>query len=291
MANTNPTFGAVVITGASSGIGETCAIHLDMLGFRVFAGVRREEDGAALQQKASSRLTPITLDVTDADMINAAVQTVTAGVGNAGLAGLVNNAGVAVAGPLEFLPIDELRRQLEINVIGQIAVTQAFLPLIRQGHGRIVNVGSISGKLVTPLLGAYGASKFALEALTDALRMELQPWGIDVAIVEPGATATPIWKRSLAAGDALMAQMPPQVEALYGKAIAATRKAAARNTTAGTPPIEVAKAVADALTAKRPKSRYPVGRDARIGTTLARVLPDRARDRLLAGRRNNDKWR
>src|SRR6266568_4897165 len=162
--------GSVVVTGASTGIGEACALRLDRRGFRVFAGVRREVDGGALKQKASSRLTPILLDVTDASSIKSAAAAVVAALGEEGLSGLVNNAGIAIAGPLEFLPIDELRRQFEVNVIGQIAVTQAFLPLLRKGHGRIVNMGSIAGKSALPFTGPYCASKFALEALTDSLR-------------------------------------------------------------------------------------------------------------------------
>src|SRR5258708_33287478 len=182
---------SVVATGASTGIGEACALRLDRRGFHVFAGVRREVDGGALKQKASGRLTPILLDVTDASSIKSAAAAVAASLDEEGLSGLVNNAGIAIAGPLEFLPIDELRRQFEVNVIGQIAVTQAFLPLLRKGHGRIVNMGSISGRLAFPLLGPYAASKFALRALTTALRMELRPWGIPVSIIEPSGIATP----------------------------------------------------------------------------------------------------
>ena len=175
--------GAVVVTGASSGIGRACALHLAALGLQVFAGVRRAEDGAALQAASSARLTPMLLDVADETSIRAATDTITAAVGEAGLAGLVNNAGIGVAGPLEFLPLAEFRTQLEVNVTGQLAVTQALLPLLRQGRGRIVNMGSIGGRIAAPFVGPYSASKFALEALTDALRMELRPWGLHVAIV------------------------------------------------------------------------------------------------------------
>ncbi len=283
--------GAVVITGASSGIGETCALRLAGMGFHVFAGVRKPEDGATLQQQTPERITPVIIDVTDDATIRAAAETVSQAVGDTGLAGLVNNAGVAIAGPLEFLPIDELRRQLEINVVGQVAVTQAFLPLIRKGRGRIVNISSISGKIASPMVGAYAASKHAMEAVSDALRLELSPWGIEVVVVEPGVTRTPIWKRSLAAGDALLEQMPPQIEELYGKSIAATRKAAQHNENVGTPPDEVAKVVATALTAEHPKTRYPVGRDAQLGALLARILPDRIRDRMFTRRRSRERWR
>src|SRR3954471_14417569 len=170
--------GAVVITGASTGIGATCAAHLSSLGFRVFAGVRKPEDAERAREAGHE---PLTIDVTDPESIRSAVEQ----VGDAPLSGLVNNAGIAVAGPLEFIPIDEFRRQLDVNVVGQVAVTQAFLPALRRSRGRVVFVGSIAGRSALPFLGAYAASKFAVEAVTDALRVELRPWGIDVAVVEP----------------------------------------------------------------------------------------------------------
>jgi NAD(P)-dependent dehydrogenase (short-subunit alcohol dehydrogenase family) len=277
--------GAIVVTGASTGIGYACARLLDAHGYAVFAGMRRDVDAARLREGASERLHPLMLDVTDSASIATAAAEVAAAVGASGLHGLVNNAGIAVAGPLEFLPLSELRHQLEVNVIGQVAVTQAFLPLLRQGHGRIVNIGSIGGKLAGPMLGAYNASKFALEGLTDALRRELRPWNIPVAIVEPGTTATPIWQKSLAAGDSLAADLPPQTMELYGRAIEGARRVARHNAKGGgTPPDAVAQAVLHALTAPRPRTRYPVGREARIGAILARLLPDRTLDRLLGGR-------
>lgn len=199
---------AVVVTGASSGIGEACVLRLDGLGFRVFAGVRRQQDGDALRRKASERLAPVMLDVTDLLSAQSASDSVAAATGGVGLAGLVNNAGTAVAAPIEFLPLGELRRQLEVNVVGQIAVTQAFLPLLRQGSGRIMNIGSVSGRIASPLLGAYTASKFAMEGLTDTLRRELSPWGVAVSIVEPGRIATPIWEKSLKVADELLDALP-----------------------------------------------------------------------------------
>ncbi len=274
---------AVVVTGASTGIGEACALRLDGMGFRVFAGVRRDEDGATLRQKSSDRLVPVRLDVTSADDIAAAARTVAAAVGDAGLAGLVNNAGIAVAGPMEFLPVDELRRQLDVNVVGQIAVTQAFLPLLRTARGRIVNIGSISGRLATPFVGAYSASKFALEALTDALRVELRPWGIEVAIVEPGGIATPIWERSIAVADRLIASMPEQAQAYYGPVIPAVRGTAMSTGKRGTSPAAVADVVVHALTARRPRTRYLVGQRAGTITRIVARLPDRWRDRIIAG--------
>ncbi len=273
---------AVVVTGASTGIGEACALHLDRLGFRVFAGVRSDGAAEALKGKASERLAPVNLDVIDGTLIASAARRVEAAVGKKGLQGLVNNAGIALAGPLEFLPVDALRQQLEVNVIGQIAVTQAFLPLLRLSTGRIVNIGSISGRLATPFLGPYTASKFALEALTDALRGELQPWGIHVSIVEPSGIATPIWQKSLAAADQLLARLPPQVNELYGPAITRMRKIAARSGETGMPADVVARAVAHALTVKNPKTRYAVGRGARLTILIAKFVPDRLRDRIIA---------
>lgn len=273
---------SIVITGASSGIGAACALLLDADGFRVFAGVRREEDGAALQAQASDRLTPLQLDVTDATSIAAAGEVVHAAVGAAGLGGLVNNAGIAVGTPLEFVPIDDLRRQLEVNVLGVVAVTQAFLPLLRLGHGRIVNMSSISGRVTSPFFGPYSASKFALEALSDALRGELRPWGLHVAVVEPSNIATPIWEKSLAAADRLIAAFPPQAHELYGKVIPALREQVRASGRAGLPPERVAHAVYHALTARRPRTRYLVGRGVRLAIPLITYLPDRLRDALLA---------
>ena len=274
--------GAVVVTGASRGIGEACALHLDRLGFLVFAGVRREADGDALKQKACNRLTPILIDVTDTASITSAVNIVANGVGEAGLAGLVNNAGIAVAGPLEFLPLARLREQFEVNVIGQVAVTQAFLPLLQKSKGRIVNLGSMEGRMAMPFLGPYCASKFALEALTDSLRLELRPRGISVSIVEPGVVATPILEKSIAAAEEIVKNLPSQVHDLYDTAISAGRRVADELVKAAIPADVVARAVARALTAKRPKTRYIVGRDARLVAMMARFVPDRIRDWLMA---------
>jgi NAD(P)-dependent dehydrogenase (short-subunit alcohol dehydrogenase family) len=272
--------GAVLITGASTGIGAACALHLDRVGFRIWAGVRRSSDGEALVGQASRRLTPIILDVTDSNSIAAALAGVSADVGSDGLAGLVNNAGIVVAAPVEILPIAELRKQLEVNVIGLVAVTQASLPLLRRGRGRVVNMGSISGRMATPVIGAYAASKFAVEALTDALRVEVQPWGIDVALIEPGAVATPIWEKSQAAGLALRQAWTPDAAGLYADALSAVERAALRSARRAISPEAVVRAVAHALTATRPKTRYLVGTAARMQATIA-LLPDRLRDRLL----------
>ncbi|HEX6938496.1 MAG TPA: SDR family oxidoreductase [Longimicrobiales bacterium] len=273
----------VVITGASKGIGRACALRLDRAGFRVFAGIRAAADGESLRASASERLTPIRIDVTDEVSIRAAAQRVAAAVGDAGLAGLVNNAGIAVGGPLEFLPTAEIRRQLDVNVVGQLAVTRAFLPLLRRARGRVVNMGSISGRMALPFTGAYAASKHALEAVTDALRLELAPWGLHVSIIEPGVIATPIWETSEAAAMRLMEAYPPEAMEYYGGVLDLVRQTVRHSAEHGLPPDEVAKAVEHALTARRPKTRYLVGPDARA-RALLRWLPDRLRDALILRR-------
>jgi NAD(P)-dependent dehydrogenase (short-subunit alcohol dehydrogenase family) len=272
----------VVVTGASTGIGEACALRLDKDGWRVFAGVRKDADAQRLTSQASDRLTPIILDVTDQSQIDAAAKTVAAAVGAAGLQGLVNNAGVSVNGPLEYLTSDDLRRQLEVNVIGQIAVTRTFLEQVRQGRGRIVFIGSIAGKIATPFLGPYCASKHAMEALSDSLRQELRPWGIPIALVEPGSIATKIWEKGIREADDFEKNMPEDAVMRYGKAFRALRDAAEKFESAGIPADRVAKVVEHALTSGRPRTRYIVGFDASIQSVLRRVAPDRLRDRLVA---------
>ncbi len=270
----------VVITGASTGIGAACAVHLAGRGFRVFAGVRRSADGEALQAKSAS-ITPVLLDVTDQCSIDSASREVAGAVGDQGLAGLVNNAGIAVGGPLEVLPLDELRRQLEVNVIGHVAVTQAFLPLLRRGRGRIVNMGSIAGRATMPCLGSYSMSKFALEAMTTALRLELDAWGIEVSIIEPGAIATPIWEKSTKAADQLQAKVGHERLSLYTEHLACVRKVVAEAERRAIPPGAVVRAVEHALTAVRPRTHYLIGADAKFRAVLAACLPDRMQDALL----------
>jgi NAD(P)-dependent dehydrogenase (short-subunit alcohol dehydrogenase family) len=275
--------GAIVITGASTGIGRACALHLDDEGHQVFAGVRKDADGESLASKASSRLVPIIIDVTDEGSIAAAAKLVDDAVGSGGLQGLVNNAGIAVSGPLEYLPVDDLRKQLEVNVIGQIAVTQAFLPLIRRGRGRIVNIGSVAGRAPSaPLIGPYAASKMAMEALTDSLRLELARWDIHVSIVEPGSIATPIWDKSGPDFDRLTNAMSDEGKSRYGKIIETGRKIAAAQNRRGIPPEKVAKVVEHALTSSRPRTRYLVGRDAQVRARVEALIPDKVRDKVVA---------
>ncbi len=201
-------------------------------------------------------------------------------VGEEGLAGLVNNAGIGVSDPLEFLPMADIRRQFDVNLFGQVEVTQAFVPMIRQERGRIVNMSSISGRMAAPMLGPYAMSKFALEAFSDSLRRELRPWGIHVSVVEPGAIATPIWSKALDQAPAPEA-VPEAARELYGKSIAALRDAARKMSEGAIPAVEVAKVVHRALTAAKPKTRYLVGPDAKMTGRLVSLLPDRALDWIV----------
>jgi NAD(P)-dependent dehydrogenase (short-subunit alcohol dehydrogenase family) len=282
MAGNGPDARSVVITGASTGIGEACALRLDGMGYRVFAGVRKDADGAALRAKASERLTPVRIEVTDGASIAAAAATVAAAVGDAGISGLVNNAGVAIGGPIEFVPVDELRQQIEVNVIGQVAVTQAFMSLLRAQRGRVVFMGSISGRMSTPFASPYAASKHALEAITDALRMELRPWKMHVAIIEPGSIKTPIWDKADATSERMERELSPEGHRLYEPAVKTMRKFFADAGARGIPADAVAKAVAHALTARKPKTRYIVGTDAHLQAILRVVVPDRLLDILVA---------
>lgn len=266
----------VLITGASSGIGAATARALDRLGYRVFAGVRKPADGERLRRDASGNLTPVQLDVTDTTSIQAAA----AGLGVDSLAGLINNAGIVVSGPLEFLPIDKLRQQFEINVIGQMAVTQAFLPLLRKGGGRVINIGSVSGRVTAPFLGPYSASKCAFAALTTALRMELRTWNLPVVLIEPGSTATPIWEKSIDAAKRVLDAIPAAGRELYGPMLSKGLAAADKIASKAAPVEKVVKVIVKALTAKRPRTRYVVG-VSRALLGLLSVVPESLREKML----------
>jgi NAD(P)-dependent dehydrogenase (short-subunit alcohol dehydrogenase family) len=270
--------GYILVTGTSSGIGEASARHLAGLGFNVFAGVRKQVDAERI---AGDRIEPVIVDVADDASVATAAESIRAAVGSSGLAGLVNNAGIAVAGPLEFIDLADFQQQLDVNVTGVLRTTQAMLPLIRQARGRIVNISSIGGRVAIPLVGPYNASKFALEGLSDALRRELRPWGMHVALIEPGAVATPIWDKGVDQAQALERDAPPEVRERYGEIIDAVRKQSEKNRTEGVPPQEVADAVAHALTASKPKTRYLVGRDAKMRAPMGKLLPDRVMDAAI----------
>jgi NAD(P)-dependent dehydrogenase (short-subunit alcohol dehydrogenase family) len=258
-----------LVTGASSGIGRACATHLASQGFEVLAGVRNEAD-------APPGTEPLRLDVTRADDIAAAAERV-----GRHLHALVNNAGIAVNGPIEVVPVEDWRHQFEVNVIGQVAVTRALLPALLNARGRIVNMSSISGRNALPLLGPYAASKFALEAVSDTLRREVGPHGVKVACVEPGIIVTPVWAKSRAAGEGLVDAMPADARRRYETMIDALRTFAEGAERDGLPPEAVAEVVGHAVTARRPRTRYVVGREARMRVALGRLLPDRAMDALI----------
>lgn len=271
----------VIITGASRGIGRASALFLDRLGFKIFAGVRKQEDADNLKMKSSGNLVPIILEITDSESIERAAREIASSVNDTGLYGLVNNAGIAVAGPLEFMPIARIREQFEINFIGHIAVTQAFLPLLRKGKGRIVNISSKEGLMAMPFLGPYCASKFALEAFSDTLRMELNQWNIPVSVVEPGNIATQIIERSIASAEECVRGLPKHANELYESCFASARKTADKFIKSAIPVDIVARTVTRALTDKNPKSRYTVGIDAKILSLMARILPDWALDKII----------
>lgn len=271
---------SVLITGASTGIGRATVLRLDAAGWRVFAGVRREEDAEALRADGSERLVPLIVDVTDAGQVAAAAERIGAEPG--GLDGLVNNAGVAIPGPLETLPLDDFRRQVEVNLTAQVGVTKALLPAIRRARGRVVFLSSIGGRMAFPLNGAYHAAKFGIEAVGDVFRQELRPWDIRVAIVEPGSIDTPIWERGERNADEIGARSGPEQDALYGQAVERFRKVVRQTAERGIPPEKVAAAIEHALTAARPRTRYLVGIDAKVQARLRPLVPTPVWDRIVA---------
>ncbi|MFF3091606.1 SDR family oxidoreductase [Streptomyces nojiriensis] len=281
---TSPAGRAVLITGASSGLGEACALHMSRVGFHTLAGVRRPEDGERLRAAAAGRLTPVIVDVTDEKSVQAAVHEVTELIGESGLWGLVNNAGIAVTAPLECVPMEQMRRQLDINVIGQVRMVQGFLPLLRSGAGRIVNVSSGLGNVALPYLGAYAASQFAKEALSDALRRELAPQRIPVVVVQPGAVLTPLWSKMSDTGNRALESASEPVQELYRDSFLGFMEANETSARSSRTTVDdVARVVFRALVAKRPKTRYTIGRDATGSRVLSRLLPDRVLDRIFGG--------
>ena len=267
----------ILITGASSGIGAATALHLDRRGMEVFAAVREPSEGALAS--ASDRLRQIALDVTDSGSIAEAMATVSEQVGGAGLDGLVNNAGIGVPGPLEVLAVDELRQQLEVNVIGQVAVTQAALPLLRTAGGRIVFVGSVGGQLAAQFAGPYHASKFAIEAIADVWRQELEPEAVSVVLIEPSAISTPIWDKAIERIDALVAGSDPRLDR-YRDRLSGFRESLHSADEHGKAPQDVAEVIEEALTAKSPDTRYVVGASGKLATALRPLIPDRLADKL-----------
>ena len=269
--------GSVVVTGASSGIGKATALHLDQLGFRVFAGVRKNADGQALSESASDKLKPILLDVTEDGSIAAAVDTVTRTTSGE-LFGLVNNAGLSLNGPLELVPVPEMKKLMDVNVIGLLAVTQAFLPLLRKSRGRIVNISSGHGLLAVPDKSAYAASKFAVQAVSDCLRVELRPFGVSVSCLAVGKVDTEVLGKIVSDRDAMIRAADPEIVELYSPLIEFFDREV--KDLPGIAPVEVGRVVAEALITARPKAQYLIGPGARKMKNLAR-LPIRLRDWLM----------
>ncbi len=268
---------AIVVTGASSGIGHETALLFAQRGYLVFAGVRKEADRERLEAEHQN-LRPVILDVTVPADVTRCVETIRAS--GASLHAVVSNAGVAVAGPLEYLPIESLRAQFEVNVYGPIALTQAMLPLLRSTGGRLVFIGSIAGRLSAPFVGPYSASKAALASFVDALRQELRGSGVDVSLFEFAAVKTPIWEKGRNAKDRIVAQMPPEAMQRYGKFIDAIVAQTRREETEGMDASVVANAVFAALTSAKPRERYVIGKQARI-QAIAAMLPPKTRDKLV----------
>jgi len=282
--------GAVVVTGASTGIGRATALELDEWGYTVFAGVRKQKDATALKKEASDKLTPITIDVTKERSIANAKQKVQRAVGKEGLVGLVNNAGVGGGGPIEFIPLDEFRNVIEVNLVGQVAVTQAFLPLIRKAQGTVIFIASIGGRIASPFMSPYNTSKFGIEALGDVLRREVSPWGIDVVVVEPGSIKTEIWAKGRDQLPEQLKKMPAAARRLYGKQMKSWSKAFMEDTPArGIAPEKVADVIAKALRSNNPKPRYLVVTDAKVGAKLNAALPTRTFDRMVRRRMKQPK--
>ena len=270
----------VLVTGASSGIGRATALRLAARGHHVYAGIRKPADGTALVQAATGQLTPLLLDVTDAGQITAATQTIAGHTGDAGLAGLVNNAGIGIFGPLELIPIEQFRRQLDVNVTGQLAITQAFLPLLRRSHGRIVMIGSIGNRFTPPFIGPLAASKSTLATLSTALRQELAPFDIRVVLVEPGSIRSEAVGKLDADARQVMSQASPDGRALYNDAFLHLVGFFSALHHKGSPPDEAAKTVERALTTPRPRTCYLAGKNARRMALAAPLLPPAAQDAL-----------
>ncbi|MEU6645754.1 SDR family NAD(P)-dependent oxidoreductase [Saccharomonospora sp. NPDC046836] len=268
---------AVLITGAGGGIGVRTVAAFAERGYRVYAGVRST---AGIPQLDRTGVTQVELDVTDPATIRRALESIAAERGSAGLQVLVNNAGVIVQGPLELVPDEELHRQFDINVYGPQRVLKAALPLLRNGHGRVINISAATAQLAMPYLGPISASKAALESLSHAARVELAPWGIPVVIVEPGAAETPIFAKAEAEARKALALADPSRVALYRNQLAAVEGAMAKQKPG--PVDRVVKAILRAAEARAPKACYVASRDARLLRVLSR-LPLRMRDRLLAG--------
>ena len=271
--------GIIVVSGASTGMGAAAARELAARGYHVLAGGRRERDGDALR---ADGIEPVILDITRPEHFRALVDRIASDPDHRPLCALINNAGIAVNAPVETLPLDEWRRLFEVNLFGHVAVTQVLLPFLHQSHGRVVNISSVGGKVAMATFGPYAGAKFALEAVSDALRRELAPHGVQVVVVEPGAVKTEIGDRGIAATTHLAERMNPEQQRRYGGLVKAVVAQTAAHVGNGMPADRAGSIIAEAATARRPRTRYTIGRDAAILTRLTRILPDRILDRVIA---------
>jgi len=273
--------GAIFVTGASTGIGRAAALQLDKLGYPVFASVRKNQDADDLRKASSGKLTPVLMDVTDEKSIARARDEIAGVLGGKGLWGLVNNAGISFRAPLEYTPLADFRKLYDANVFGLLAVTQAFLPLIRQTRGRIVNISSMTSLWVTPFHGIYSSAKMAVNGISEALRMELMPFGVQVIVMIYGGVQTALWDRAEKATTDLACRLPPEFNQLY----AARQKKAfayfASGGRRGLLPDQAAEPIVHALTAPHPKQVYYAGPGAKSANILNKILPVKTKDRFI----------
>ncbi|GAA2509438.1 SDR family oxidoreductase [Winogradskya humida] len=267
----------ILITGASTGMGAATARELAARGYHVLAGVRRESDAPR-----GPHLEPMILDITNPAQIEAVAHRIATDPSHRPLRAVINNAGIAVNAPVELLSMDDWREQFEVNFFGHVAVTKAVLPALHASHGRVVNISSIGGKVAMPTYGAYAGAKFAMEAMSDALRRELAPHGVQVVVVEPGGVKTEMTGRGIERMNNTIATMTPAEHSRYGGLLQAVVNHATAFTTTGQPADAAARIIANAATTPRPHTRYTIGRDAAMLTRLSRILPDRILDRMLA---------
>jgi NAD(P)-dependent dehydrogenase (short-subunit alcohol dehydrogenase family) len=269
----------IVVTGASTGMGAATAHELAARGFHVLAGVRRTADADAIRE---DRVEPVILDVTEPEHIDALVQRVTTDPHGRALRAVVNNAGIAVNAPVETLPLEQWRRQFDVNLFGHIAVTQALLPFLHDSKGRVVNISSVGGKVAMATYGAYAGAKYALEAVSDALRRELAPHDVQVVVVEPGGVQTEMTGHGIERAKAFVEEMSPTNRRRYGGLMQAIINQATGFTSRGVTSAAAAVVIANATTTPKPRIRYTIGRDAAMMTKLTRVLSDAALDRVSA---------
>lgn len=269
----------IVVSGASTGMGAATARELAGRGYTVLAGVRRPVDADAMRAPG---IEPVILDITDPAHVAALVDRIASDEHGRTLRAVVNNAGIAVNAPVETLPLDQWRHQFEVNLFGHIALTQAMLPFLHRSRGRIVNIGSVGGKVAFGTYGAYAGTKFALEAVSDALRRELAPHGVQVVVVEPGGVKTEMTGHGIERARAFVEEMTPDQRRRYGGLMQAVINQSIAFTEGGETAENAARVIATAVTAPRPRTRYTIGRDAAMLTRLSRILPDRALDRIAA---------